>query len=42
LELAFAALIGLVGIAIPTATLGVSILIYRKLDAIERALNRRE
>jgi hypothetical protein len=41
-ELVLVGLISLAGLAIPTATLVVAILIYSKLGRIERALNRRE
>ncbi|MBS3783556.1 MAG: hypothetical protein KGY78_03845 [Anaerolineae bacterium] len=42
LELALVVLIALASLAIPTATLVVAVLIYRKLSAIERALDRLE
>jgi hypothetical protein len=42
LELAIVALMSLVGVAIPTVTLVVVILICRKLSSIEETLNWRE
>lgn len=42
IELLIVALMGLVGLTIPTARLVVTVLIYRKLQGIEEALDRGE